>query len=436
MTHDVVIIGAGTAGAAAALFCARAGLRVLCLERHPLHEAGARWVNDVPGWVFGLTGLARPQGEELLGDDVRFHLVGGMGPERVVLSGHGVLGVDMRRLVDRLQTSAEAAGAELRGEVKVHGFQGGALQTSLGELRAETFVDASGLRGLNLLGDLPVPATQLCAAAQQVRRVEDLQAARAFFERYETPVGETLCFTGVAGGYSILNLRLEEDRISILTGSIPAAGNAPGLTITQRFVDENPWVGPMIFGGARAIPLIRPRIRVGRDRFAALGDAAGQVHTAHGSGIGQGILAARMLADALASGGGPTAYNLTWQRRFAGMLASSEVFCRFSQTLSVDDTRQLIGSGLMGEAVSREVLSQRPVLNAGAELLQSGLKMVAKPALAVRLLPTLARMGLVEAHYRRYPEDPAALPAWERTLDRISGYPAASSSKSEASATS
>lgn len=419
MTHDVVIIGAGTAGAGAALFCARAGLRVLCLESHPLHEAGARWVNDVPGWIFDLIGLERPSGDELLGDDVRFHLVGGKGPERVVLSGHGVLGVDMRRLVDRLQTGAEAAGATLRGGVKVHSFDGHTLRTSVGDVQASTFVDASGLKGLNLMGYPTVPAERLCAAAQQVRLVRDGQAARAFFERYETPPGETLCFTGVAGGYSILNLRLDGDRVSVLTGSIPGQGHAPGLTITRDFVRENAWVGDLVFGGARAIPLIRPAACVGRDNVAALGDAAGQVHTAHGSGIGQGLIAARLLADALSSGGGPAAYNLTWQRRFAGMLASSEVFCRFSQTLSADDARGLIGSGLMGEGVSREVLSQRPVLNAPLDLARSGLRMLTQPALARRLLPTLARMGLVEAHYLRYPEDPGDLPAWERTLDRL-----------------
>lgn len=435
MTHDVIVVGAGTAGAAAALFCARAGLKVLCLESHPLHEAGARWVNDVPGWVFGLIGLERPKGEELLGDDVRFHLVGGMGPERVVLSGHGVLGVDMRLLVNRLQTGAEAAGAEIKGGVKVLSFDGQSLQTSVGELRATTFVDASGLRGVNLMGYPTVPARQLCSAAQQVRQVRDLQAAWAYFERYETPPGETLCFTGVAGGYSILNLRLEGDRISVLTGSIPAQGHAPGLGITQRFVRENDWVGEVIFGGSRAIPLTRPASCVGRGNVAALGDAAGQVHTAHGSGIGQGLIAARLLADALNSGGGAAGYNLTWQRRFAGMLASSEVFCRFSQTLSADDTRQLIGSGLMGEGVSREVLSQRPVLNAGADLAKSALRMLLQPTMARRLLPTLARMGLVEAHYLRYPKDPGKLPAWEKQLDWLSGYDA-SSSNSAASGTS
>ena len=37
---DVLIIGAGTAGAAAAALCAERGLRTLCVERGPLTTAG------------------------------------------------------------------------------------------------------------------------------------------------------------------------------------------------------------------------------------------------------------------------------------------------------------------------------------------------------------------------------------------------------------
>ena len=57
---DVVVVGAGTAGAAAAAFCAERGLKTICVERAPLDRAGAAWVNGVPAWAFSRAGLAQP----------------------------------------------------------------------------------------------------------------------------------------------------------------------------------------------------------------------------------------------------------------------------------------------------------------------------------------------------------------------------------------
>ena len=55
---------------------------------------------------------------------------------------------------------------------------------------------------------------------------------------------------------------------------------------------------------------------------ANLGDVAGQVFSAHGSGIGAGLVAARMVGEALAKGR-PYDYAVAWQRRFGGTFAAS-----------------------------------------------------------------------------------------------------------------
>ena len=85
---DVLIVGAGTAGAAAALFCARRGLSVVCLDRRPLDEAGARWVNGVPRWVFGAVGLAPPLPPEERSRGVPFRMVAGWDGPQVALAEH------------------------------------------------------------------------------------------------------------------------------------------------------------------------------------------------------------------------------------------------------------------------------------------------------------------------------------------------------------
>ena len=306
MNADLAIVGAGSAGAALAGHAARAGMRVVVLDRRPLDDAGARWVNGVARWMFDEAGIAPPQGDERVGDERAFHLVAGRDcAARVVVRDHDVEGVDMRRLVARLQADARGAGAELRGDVNVHGLESSVLRTGAGDVRARYYVDASGLAGPRLLRQPRVPAVNICAAAQEMRRVRDLPAARAWFERHEVAPGDALCFTAVAGGYSILNVRLDGDEVSILTGSIPALGYPSGARILADFAAEQPWVGDTIFGGARTLPLRRPYDALAGGCVALLGDAACQVFSAHGSGVGIGLIAARMLADTLASGAGP-----------------------------------------------------------------------------------------------------------------------------------
>ena len=63
---------------------------------------------------------------------------------------------------------------------------------------------------------------------------------------------------------------------------------------------DEPWLGESISGGSGVIPLRRPYARFTAPGLALVGDAACQVFPAHGSGIGMGLIAGRMLADAVA----------------------------------------------------------------------------------------------------------------------------------------
>ena len=417
MRTDVAIVGAGTAGAALAVLAARAGLRVVCVERRPLDEAGARWVNGVSAEAFDAAGLERPRGEELAGSGHAFHLLAGWGPERISIRGHELMEVDMRHLVARLQTLARDCGAELLGETRVIGLEGRTLETTRGPVRADTIVDASGLAGARLLEQPRVRAIDICAAAQEVRAVVDLAAARAFFELHRVQPGETLCFTGIAGGYSIVNVRLIGDRISILTGSIPADGHASGLELLDDFVRAHAWVGERLFGGSRAVPLRRPLDRLVQGRVALLGDAACQVFSPHGSGIGAGLIAARMLADVLGSGEPLHQYAKRWQRRHGGLFAGYDAFRQFSRTLSVRDLERMMGSGLLdAESASAGLMQRLPRASDAARMLRGAM---AERRLAARLAPAVARTTLARVLYATYPGDPNAVENWSRRARRL-----------------
>jgi flavin-dependent dehydrogenase len=423
MTFDVAVVGAGTAGAGVAWQCARRGMKVCCVDAHPLEQAGARWVNGVALWQLDDAGVPRPgDDDERCGGDGPFHLVAGWGETRVVIEGHEVVDLDMRRLVTRLQGLAEDAGVELRGGVHVHAVDDGQLDTDQGPVRAEHIVDASGLGGARLTNTPPVEHQHICTAAQAVHRVADGATARAYFRGHEVPEGQVLCFTGVAGGYSIVNVRLEGDEVSILTGSIPADGHPSGRALLDRFVAEHPWVGEEIFGGARAIPIRRPFDRLVFDRVAVLGDAASQVFSAHGSGIGLGLIAGRTLAEALEDGEGLEGYERRFLRERGGLLAAYDIFRRYSQTFDADDIAALMRAGLLDGPMSAAGMAQRwPTLDpqaAAAKVAAIG----RAPAKALALGGVLSRMGTVASLYKAYPRSRGRrLRAWSRAVARVVG---------------
>lgn len=421
MGHDVLVVGLGSAGAAAAAACAEAGLRVLALDRAPLDRAGARWINGVPGWAFDEGGWGRPEGAECVGAPGRpFHLIAGWGPERIVLRDHDVYDVDMGPLITRLQARAADAGATLRGGVAVTGREGTTLQTADGPLEARWIVDATGHRGPDLGPRAHTRREDLCTAVQEVYGLADPAAAEAWVRGHGAEPGDVLCFTGLDGGFSILNVSLHGDAVSILCGTIPADDARPARVVVDGFVSDQAWIGARRAGGARAIPIRRPATRLHDGPVLRIGDAANQVYAAHGSGIAAQLVAARWLAEALVSGGGGAAYTAAWHRRFGADVAAADVFARFSRQLDLPTFRRLLDSGLIPEDLAKAGLEQRapePDL-AGLARIVRGLARDASAA--PLLLPMVARQEAVRLLHRLHPSERWEAP-WARLVERLTG---------------
>lgn len=449
LTSDVVVVGAGTAGAHLAACLARGGVRTTVVERRESGLAGAQWLNGVPPWMFDAAGLERPVGEELIAADETVHMVGPGATTRITLSACPTLAVDMRLLGARLiRRALEAPNTRVLWGASVEDVRldrsgrpvavvvrgpGRAART----LRAPLFVDATGLRAAvrsrvpALAMRCPTPAPEhLCTAVQEVRDVADRVGALAFLQRHRLAPGERLNHVAVRGGFSLLQLGLTADlqTVDILTGASASMTGTSGGSILRSFLAENRWVGARRFGGRRAIPLRRPYTHLVAPGLALLGDAACQVFSSHASGIGVGLVAARLLAEAVcgaASAGADLGsvevlgtYATTFHRRWGGLLAGADLSRRFTQGLERHHSQRLLGSGLLNDAMLRAAVDQRPVKVRPRDLPRLLLGALRAPEVVARMAPVFARLPWIDRLARRYP-DATDLPSLDRHEARM-----------------
>ena len=447
---DAMVVGAGTAGANAAYQLARRGLQVVLLERRPADRGGAQWTNGVLDWQFERADLAPPSGPERVDAHGTTHIVGPRGEHAVTLTSPtvtadmGLLGRRLRglavdasvKVVDRAEhLSVEVAHGRITA---VEAVASGDATPTPTRFEAPLFVDASGRRGVlrqhvpSLASWCPtVRGDELCTAADVHLHVTDPDAARRFLDRHGARPGETVTAVGVAGGFSTcaVTVTADLDHARVLVGCLANGRYGTGPRMLDDLRTREPWLGGQRSGGFGVIPLRRPYARFTAPGLALVGDAACQVFPAHGSGIGIGLIAGRLLADAVAGAGDPGREQVLWdyqaafQREFGGVLLSSDIFRRLSTGLGAAGVRSLIAAGLMTEPMARSGLDQQWPEPDPAELASLAGRLTRAPGLARRMLPRLARGQLAGHLAASYPErvDVAALTRWDRRAQRLLG---------------
>lgn len=443
---DVVVVGAGTAGAGVALQFARRGRSVVLLEQRSADAAGARWDNGVLARHFELAGIDPPEPPECVerGTTVM------VGPDGTsfTLPHNPVLDTDMRALGARLIDGALAHGAEVIDHVRdvrvelrggrVRGVRCSTVGGAEVRIDASLVVDAGGRRG-PVRRQVPllerwcpeVTPAGLCSAAQYAHHVADPDAAAAFLDLHGAAPGDTVSFLGFAGGFSLLSIAVSADlaTASVLTGTLGTRewGTGPSLLSLAR--SQHTWIGEAEFGGAGLIPLRRPYARFTAPGVALVGDAACQMFPAHGSGIGISLVAGAMLAEATTTAddlGDEAAlwrYQSGFQRTHGGTLAAYDVVRRLSTRLGTPGVTEMFRSGLMSADSTMAGLRQEWWSPPPTELPRLAAGLVARPTLAARVLPALARAATAHRVYSQYPEAPgdAALRRWSRRAEALLG---------------
>ena len=279
--HDVAVIGAGPAGSTCAYRLARAGARVLIVDR-------ARFPRDKPcgGGVTLRAARLLPFSIDPVVEDVieRLECRLDFGP-RFERRAHAPLAymTQRRRLDHFLLEQAAAAGAEVREGTTVDAR----------ELDADVVVAADGCNGTS--------AKQLGLGGGIVHGV----ALEANFPREErfarTMVLDIAC---VRGGYGWIFPK--GDHVNIGVGGNASEG--PALRDALRRMCEAYGVDPGAAVETRGyrLPMRTAATRLVDGRAVAIGDAAGLVDPFSGDGMYEAFYSARLAADAILAGDLPS----------------------------------------------------------------------------------------------------------------------------------
>ncbi len=409
---DAAVFGAGRAGSAAAWQLARRGLRTVLVEQRPAGEAGARWPNEVPWWLFDAADVPRPTGSELVRANTALaFLPAGQGPALRVIPNDTAV-VDMPLLVQRLQRAAGSVGVELLDtcsvvsaqavggrltSVSLEQQQRGAREPRLVDLTARLFVDATGLRRA-LTGYVPalkrasvrLAARDRCHAAQQTCRLLDAAAARRFSAARGVVPGTMTVWTGLWGPFSSVMLTIDEalGTVDLVAGITQNETATDAVELLAGLRARHPWIGPVLQAGAGVIPVRRPWPQLAGGGLALVGDAACMAFPMHGSGVGAGLLAGRILAEAVSSRRDPGSagalglYNRRVQRRIGAVHGVYDLVRAWAQRLGPEQQERLWSSGLLPSAALEAGHEQR--------LVRPGLGLALKALAGARRAPRLA----------------------------------------------
>ena len=327
---DTVVVGAGPAGSATALLLARAGVRVLLLDR-------AAFPRDKPCSEYLSPESTRVL--ERLGPDV-LAAVAAASPGRltgmkvVAPSGAGVVGrftdfsfaLPRTRFDTILRNAAEAAGAEVREGVKVEellydsGAVAGVIARDMGNgtrdtYRARVVVGADGLRSVvaRRLGSVHITPPRRIAFTAHVRDV------RGVTELGEMHVGRPgyVGFGPIGNGVTTVALVVPFTEARRGARFFEELDRFPG--VTGRFQSRH-MVRPVLTTGPFARWSRRPVAKGGGALL--VGDAADFFDPFTGQGIYSALrgaeLAASAIVDSLTNGATLESYARARRREFTG----------------------------------------------------------------------------------------------------------------------
>ena len=430
---DVVVVGAGTAGAYAAYLLARAGLRVALLESKRGEQLGVKVCGDGLGkhHVDRLSRRLTPN-PAVFSNVIRGVELFGPRGSRLVVPGEGYV-LDRFEWGRWLIREAVNAGAELMegtvakapiiedgrvvGVVAVDSATGSKL-----ELRASVTLDASGSAAVirtRLPREWPVSEpldrSDVEHAYREVVEVDSEVENHEYIKIY-------LSQEVAPGGYWWIFPR-SRTVINVGLGVWGLSGANPSRNY-YAMVRPRVAVRGVIHMGGGFIPTRRPLHSLVAPGFAALGDAAAAVNPIHGGGIGQALLTAELAADTVveALGRGDVSerglwgFNVAYMREWGWRQAQLDALRLALLTFSDEDLEYGLSGRVLSEEEIYEIAARGFRLGLGDKLKLMA-RALARPHIALRLAEAAMAAQRLGELYKRYPEDPSGLARWAAEVD-------------------
>ncbi|BCB85213.1 geranylgeranyl reductase family protein [Phytohabitans suffuscus] len=313
--YDVVVVGAGPAGASAALAARRAGASVLLLDRADFPRDKACGDGIAPHAVEVLAGLGVTDAVDGYPPVPALRLVGPGGDEVARMLPRPAYTVPRKVFDARLVAAAVGAGAELRRHTVRRLEERGDRVVVDGGISAGALIGADGAGSVvrRALGFAPNPDGHLAIA------MRGYAPAR--------PAVEQLIVTSGTGWPAYAwSFPIGDGRANIGYGEVLRGGPLTRAHLTERMAALLPGLDPAAVTGLRAhhLPLSTRRPPPGRGRMVLAGDALSLINPFTGEGIFYAVLSGTLAGEAAAAGG-PVAgrYTAALRRRLGRHLRHS-----------------------------------------------------------------------------------------------------------------